>query len=168
MPPSPFAALSLIVAPAVLTNASSVLIMSTSNRLARATDRAREFAMRLERPGADHQPAAPLEMRELDAALKRALLLIRALRFFYSSLGGFASAALLSLVGAVMAGTTSSGFTRTLEVVALGAGLLAVGGLVAGAFLLVTETRLAVDILRERAADIRARIAAPPQPPALG
>ena len=33
---NPFAALSLIVAPVILTNASSVLAMSTSNRLARA------------------------------------------------------------------------------------------------------------------------------------
>ena len=41
MDPNPFAALSLIVAPAILTNASSVLSMSTSNRLARAVDRPR-------------------------------------------------------------------------------------------------------------------------------
>lgn len=45
---NPFAALSLIVAPAILTNASSVLAMSTSNRLARAVDRARELARQLE------------------------------------------------------------------------------------------------------------------------
>ena len=32
MDPNPFAVLSFIVAPAILTNASSVLIMSTSNR----------------------------------------------------------------------------------------------------------------------------------------
>jgi hypothetical protein len=41
---NPFAVLSLIVAPAVLTNACSVLVLSTSNRLARATDRVRELA----------------------------------------------------------------------------------------------------------------------------
>jgi hypothetical protein len=35
-PGSPFAALSLIAAPAILTNAASLLVMSTSNRLARA------------------------------------------------------------------------------------------------------------------------------------
>ena len=45
---NPFAALSLIVAPAILTNASSILAMSTSNRLARAADRARELAKQLE------------------------------------------------------------------------------------------------------------------------
>lgn len=51
-PNSPFAALSLIVAPAVLTNASSILVLSTSNRLARAVDRARALAAELERPAA--------------------------------------------------------------------------------------------------------------------
>jgi hypothetical protein len=45
---NPFAVLSLIVAPAVLTNACSVLVLSTSNRLARATDRVRELAKQLE------------------------------------------------------------------------------------------------------------------------
>jgi hypothetical protein len=48
MDPSPFAPRSLIVAPAILTNASSVLAMSTSNRLARAVDRARDLARQLE------------------------------------------------------------------------------------------------------------------------
>jgi hypothetical protein len=158
IPPNPFAALSLIVAPAVLTNASSVLIMSTSNRLARATDRAREYAERLERDGAAEKPTAAMEMRELDVALRRALMLIRALRFFYGALGGFASATFLSLVGAVLAATTSGTFTRTLEAVALAAGLVAVGSLVAGALLLVRETRVAVDILRDRAAHVRERI----------
>lgn len=161
MPPNPFAALSLIVAPAVLTNASSVLIMSTSNRLARATDRAREYTARLERPGEASAPAAAQEVRELDAAMRRALMLIAALRFFYGALGGFASATLLSLVGAVLASTPYAGATRTLEVVALSAGLLAVGGLVAGALILVRETRVAVDVLRERAAHLRARIPTP-------
>ena len=45
---SPFAVLSLIVAPAILTNAASVLAMSTSNRLARAVDRARDLGRQLE------------------------------------------------------------------------------------------------------------------------
>jgi len=36
---NPFASLSLIAAPAVLTNASSVLALGTSNRFARAIER---------------------------------------------------------------------------------------------------------------------------------
>jgi len=48
MDSNPFAILSLIVAPAILTNATSVLVMSTSNRLARGVDRARELSKQLE------------------------------------------------------------------------------------------------------------------------
>ena len=45
---NPFALLSLIAAPAVLTNAASVLVMSTSNRFLRASERMRAFAVRIE------------------------------------------------------------------------------------------------------------------------
>ncbi len=53
---NPFAALSLIVAPALLTNASSLLVVSTSDRLARAVDRVRENSTLLE--AADPGPSA--------------------------------------------------------------------------------------------------------------
>src|SRR6478736_7025971 len=97
---NPFAVMSLIVAPAILTNACSVLVMSTSNRLARAVDRARELAKQLE--GADVSSArdASQLLDDLAANETRALLLLRALQGFYSSLSGFAAAALISLIGA--------------------------------------------------------------------
>jgi len=38
---NPFAALSILVAPAILTSASSVLCLGTANRLARVVDRTR-------------------------------------------------------------------------------------------------------------------------------
>ena len=47
---------------------------------------------------------------------------------------------------------------RVLEVAAVGAGSVAVGALVHGAVLLLRETRLAVDILHERAENVRARL----------
>ena len=53
-PANPFAAFSLIVAPAILTNASSVLAMSTGNRLARSVDRARDLARQLEAKEGSH------------------------------------------------------------------------------------------------------------------
>ena len=40
---NPFAVLSWIIAPALLTNACTLLILSTANRLARAVDRAQEL-----------------------------------------------------------------------------------------------------------------------------
>lgn len=154
---NPFAILSFIVAPAILTNASSVLAMSTSNRLARAVDRARELTKQLESPG----EVSPLEtsdrLRELAAAETRALMLIRALQSFYTALGGFAAAALISLLGAaaITAGRANSAI---FELVAIAAGLIAVGALVHGSILLVRETRIAVQVLRDRAAELRTRL----------
>src|SRR5690606_23010901 len=87
---NPFAILSFIVAPAILTNASSVLAMSTSNRLARVVDRARELTRQLEAEKEPENGVTARRLRELLAAETRSLMLIRALRSFYTALGAFA------------------------------------------------------------------------------
>ncbi len=155
--PNPFGALSLIAAPAVLTNACSVLILSTANRLARAVDRARLLTAEIERASqAGDTPHA--EVRELASAERRALLLLQALRCFYVALGGFALSAFLSLVGAVLAPRAPGVISRPMEVIALATGLVAVGALVTGTVVLVRETRIAVDTLQLRAKEARARL----------
>lgn len=156
---NPFAVLSLIVAPAILTNASSVLTMSTSNRLARAVDRARELSQQLETSTDLNSSEAMRRLHELTAAEERAMLLLQALRSFYAALGGFASATLLSLLGAVLASLRADTIVRILEVVAVLAGLIAVGAMVHGSTVLVRETRIAVTVLRERAESLRTRAA---------
>jgi hypothetical protein len=83
------------------------------------------------------------------------LILIRALRVFYVAIGGFASATLLSLIGAVIAPTGLSLLTKIMEYVGVGAGVIAVGGLLQGALLLVRETRIAVVVLQERTRRLR-------------
>ncbi len=157
-PPNPFGALSLIAAPAVLTNACSVLILSTANRLARAVDRARLLTGEIERASRDGTPTPEAELRELGSAERRALLLLQALRCFYVALGGFALSAFLSLVGAVLAPRAPGVISRPMEVVALATGLVAVGALVTGTLVLVRETRIAVDTLQLRATEARARL----------
>ena len=158
---NPFAVLSLIVAPAILTNASSVLIMSTSNRLARAVDRARELSKQLEAMDTLDTPEAQRRMRELSAAETRALLLLRGLRVFYIALGAFATAALISLLGAVIAPVELDLLGIPLNILMFGgvmAGVVAVGSLVYGSALLLRETRIAVQVLSERAQNVRARL----------
>lgn len=154
---NPFAVLSLIVAPAILTNASSVLVMSTSNRLARAVDRARELSKQLETMTDLGSSEAQRRLKELTAAEKRALLLLRGLRSFYMALGGFALAALISLLGAVLDPIGAVRTVQGLEIAGVLAGLWAVGALVYGSVLLLRDTRLAVEILSDRAASVRAR-----------
>jgi Protein of unknown function (DUF2721) len=155
---NPFAALSLIVAPAILTNASTVLTMSTGNRLARAVDRARELARQLEDPNQGSASEGARRLHELSVTETRAVLLMRALRSFYMALGGFALATLVSLMGAVAATSGQWSAVSALEIVAVAAGSAAVAALVRGATLLLRETRLAVTILHERSEQIRRRI----------
>ncbi|MFN3653478.1 MAG: DUF2721 domain-containing protein [Armatimonadota bacterium] len=152
---NPFAVLSLIVAPAVLTNAASVLIMSTSNRLARAVDRARVLSAELEQKSAPADERTPFRLRELEAVEQRSFMLLAALRHFYAALAGFASAALLSLLGAVLARSLPAALLQALEAVAVLAGLFAVGSLVLGAATLIRETRIAVLRLQERTVELR-------------
>lgn len=157
--PNPFAALSLIVAPAIMTNACTVLIMSTSNRLARTVDRARELSREIEAPEGVPEDVAARRSRDLDTAERRSLLLLRALRNVYVALSGFATAALASLLGATFVASGQTVVTTALESTAILAGAIAVASLIHASVLLVRETRLAVASLQERAAaaQLRAR-----------
>ncbi len=156
---NPFAALSLIVAPAIMTNACTVLAMSTSNRLARTADRARELSREIEGPEVVPDEVAARRSRDLGTAEARSLLLLRALRSVYMALTGFAIAALASLLGATFVAAGQSAVTLALESAAFLAGAVAVASLVYASVLLVRETRLAVASLQERAAaaQLRAR-----------
>jgi hypothetical protein len=161
---NPFAAFSLIVAPAILTNASSVLAMSTSNRLARAVDRARDLARQLEALEGPAEPGAadrrkPFErlLGELTATEQRTTMLLRVLQSFYFALGGFASSTLAALLGAVFAQFASGPVLLVLEVLAVGTGTVGVAALVRGSAILVRETAIAVRVVSERAASVRAR-----------
>lgn len=157
---NPFTALASIGAPAILTNASALLVMSTSNRLARAVDRARGLANELEAPDALDNPRAAWLMYELDAAQMRMVMLIRALRSFYLAIGGFALAALLAITGAIISPMSGPNVVLALEIGTICAGVVAVAGLVHGSQLLVRETRATVNVLKKRATRVQASFAA--------
>lgn len=155
----PFAALSLIVAPAMLTNASAIMGLSSSNRLAIATQRARELARQLEADASFSGAEAERRLQELDAASRRSQLIVRALRGFYLAMGAFALATLLSLVGAMLEAFDPLGAVRAVEIAALAAGAVAFGGLMAGSFHLLRETRIAVLQMERRHAALQAKAA---------
>lgn len=148
---TPFAALSLIVAPAVLTNACSVLALSTSNRLARAVDHAREVHRTLNEPVHLQGFDPAFQLRDLRATHRRILMLIRALRAFYSALGGFAGCALLSVLGATFFPYASYRLGGVLEAIAVLAGTGAVLTLLSGVVLIIRETKIVVEVLEEQA-----------------
>jgi hypothetical protein len=73
------------------------------------------------------------------------------LRFFYASIGSFAAAALISVIGAIVAVSAGEGVFETMAVLSLVSGTIGVAGLVIGCALMVRETQLAVQFLDEEA-----------------
>jgi uncharacterized protein DUF2721 len=152
---NPFAVLTAVVAPAILTNACSVLALGTSNRLARVVDRtrlvARELAA-LEPGGSSHaQGGYESWAAQLTGLQARTQLLVKALRVIYGSLGLFATAALVSVVGSIVTYYGQRILFQVTAGLALLAGAVAVVGLASGCALMVHETRIAVQNLAEEA-----------------
>src|SRR5256885_5049053 len=89
---SPFAVLTFVAAPALLTNASSVLALSTINRMLRTRDRMHDLFAKSE---ADEQsPASPAAaarlIEQVNRVEKQAILLLRSLHAIYVALAAFA------------------------------------------------------------------------------
>src|SRR5215471_17162391 len=95
---SPFAVLTFIVAPAILTNATSILAMSTINRMLRTRERMHElFTESLDATSS----RGPILIDQVNRVERQAVLLLTAMRWIYVSLGAFAAASLITLFGAL-------------------------------------------------------------------
>lgn len=156
---SPFAALTFIAAPALLTNASSLLMLGTSNRLARAVDRVRALAGHLDQHTDTQSRVAQLELRQMQSAEKRVLMIVRALTAFYLAIASFALATLVALIGATL---VTPLYTDTLWLVmrlTILSCLVGVASIMWGSLSLVFESRLTFRILRAEADLVRERYA---------
>lgn len=165
LPDNPFAVLTLIAAPAILTNCSSVLILSTSNRFARTVDRVRTLSNMIESgklPVTD--PMFQMRLRHLARQENRAQMLLRAMQLFYISLGSFASAALISVIGAGLARVLQQPMLLVILGFAVVVGVVGVMGLVSGCVMLVRETRIALDNLTEESEALRKKYQIDGQP----
>jgi hypothetical protein len=146
---NPLGLLTFIAAPAILTNASSILTLGTGNRFARAIDRARALSKEVGENPLDDDPMTASKLRQLRYAERRTLLLVRALTAFYVSVGSFGAASLISLVAGAFF-VVQQDLARQISLgVALLAGIVGVGGLVIGSGILVFETRMTLFMLRE-------------------
>jgi hypothetical protein len=167
---NPFTLLTFIAAPAILTNASSVLALNTANRYGRAFDRAREVGRELERTPPE-DALASFRTRLLERLTTRALLLLRAQTAFYVALGLFVLSALVSLLGAAV-GIDHPQVFRPFAALGFGIGAFATVRLAQGCFYTVQETRLAMASLRDEARLLLARhgqpVAGEPRTPAVG
>jgi tetrahydromethanopterin S-methyltransferase subunit B len=151
---NPFAVLTFIVAPAILTNATSVLAMSTINRMLRTRERMQQLYARSE-AGTKFRGAAFVE--QVNRVEKQAIHLLSALRWIYTALGAFAAASLVTLLGAVAGQLGNELFMGIVVGAGLLLGVLGVAGLVGGCLNLLHATQLSLMNIREEAALIRAR-----------
>jgi hypothetical protein len=147
---SPFAVLTLIAAPAVFTNASSVLALGTGNRLARVVDRTRQLARELHGAEAD-KATKDLWVNHLGRLEQRGSLLVRAMSFFYGAIGCFAAASIVSLLGASVVSSQYKWVFQAVVGISFVAGTVGFVGLAVGCSMLVNETRLALRSMYEEA-----------------
>src|SRR5881394_2438283 len=96
---SPFAVVTFIAAPALLTNASSVLALSTINRMLRTRDRMHDLFGKSEAGGQSAVQSRRL-VEQVNRVERQGVLLLRALYSIYIALAAFAGATLVSLLGA--------------------------------------------------------------------
>lgn len=148
LPTNPFAILTFISAPAVLTNASCVLLFGTGNRYGRAIDRVHELSEMV--AGGPLEPAElQLRVLQLESAESRTLLIVRALTCFYTSVAAFVASTLVSLIGAVQVSIPMEYGVTFSFVLAFLAGALGVFAMISGSVMLIRETRFSFQVLRE-------------------
>jgi len=153
---SPFAVLTFIAAPALLTNATSVLALSTINRMLRTRDRMSQLYARSEAVGLPELEGARL-IEQVNRVEKQAVLLLRALHSIYVALGAFAGATLVTLLGAGLAPFQDAVWFRVLVWMGLALGFVGVGGLIFGSAHLFQATQLSLLNIRAEATLIRER-----------
>jgi hypothetical protein len=165
---NPFALLSLIAAPAVLTNAASVLALSTSNRFLRASERMRGLTSRYSESLPDD--ARTSMVKQIARVERQAVMLLNALRSAYVAIGSFVSASLISILGAGVAATAKwHGAFPIFAGTALLVGVFGAVGIVTACLNLLGSTRLALLNMTEEAEAIvrreqaRAPAGAPPR-----
>lgn len=130
-PYQPFEVLTFIAAPALLTNASSLLVLSTSNRFARAVDRERQ----LEREGGPDEDIVRVQ--------RRAKMLSNALVSFYIAVSVFALGTFIALLGAGIASIGGVRIAPAITVLGICASTIGMLGIGAGAALLSIEATVA-------------------------
>lgn len=151
---NPFAVLTFIAAPAILTNATSVLAMSTINRMLRTRDRMHDLYAESENAP---KSRGVKFVEHVNRVERQALLLLNALRWIYTALGAFAAAALVTLLGSVVGQLRGGALVHVIVGSALALGFLGIAGLIGGCVNLFRATQLSLANIHEEAKAIRER-----------
>jgi Protein of unknown function (DUF2721) len=147
---NPFVVLSYVSGPALLTNATSLLLLSTTNRFARAIDRSRYLTDLLGHRSPER--VLTVEANELRIVGKRIRLIGVSIASFYLAAAMFALATVTSILGAVLAEFLGGAALDVIVVFAVFLGGVGFAAFVTGAFALVIETRMAISALSDESA----------------
>ena len=151
---NPFAVLTFIAAPAILTNAASVLAMSTINRMLRTRERMHQMFTESQDSAVAGNPDF---IAQVGRAERQGLLLLSALHWIYVAIGSFAAASLVTLIGAGVGQLGSQVLMHVIVTAGLLLGVSGVAGLIGGCVNLFKATQLSLVNIRQEAALIRAR-----------
>jgi hypothetical protein len=161
VPTNPFAVLTFISAPAILTNASCVLLFGTGNRYGRAIDRMHDLSRLVEKGVTLGQAELQLRLRQLDAGETRTLLIVRALTCFYTAVAGFVACTLISLIGAALVYRQAAlGISFSFAFAGV-AGTIGALAMMTGALMLARETTYSFRILKEERHYITEHLSSP-------
>ncbi len=147
---SPFAVLTAVAAPALLTNSSSVLVLGMGNRIARVIDRTRTVATVMASVSQDSELFQRLQGQTAQLK-KRTRYLGLALRLGYAAVGGFAAEALIAVLGGMLVHYELHFYAQAAGLAALAIGFVSVGSLVAACVYMVEESAVALDNLTDEA-----------------
>ncbi|WP_420992137.1 DUF2721 domain-containing protein [Cupriavidus sp. 30B13] len=159
--------LSFIAGPALLTNASTVLLLGATNRYGLALDRARKLAAEISDATEFHRPLAPSSSLQLATAEQRVVLLLRSMALLYVAVAGFGLGTLSFLLGVGLGQHVVPGGDGVATISLLVTTLAGVCCLVAGAGTLAWESRLSYALLSREADIMLARSRDMPKPATL-
>jgi len=148
MADNPFLPLSFIAGPAILTNATAVLLNGASIRYNLAIGLWRDLQAELHGHQMTTTAAYSDQALALTLANRRARLIVAALTLLYAAMGGFGFSTLAGLAGAMLSETQS---LPTIDLAKLGtvlSGAFGLACLLAAAVVFTLESRCTIRLLR--------------------
>jgi hypothetical protein len=143
---NPFAVITIIAAPAILTNAASILTLSTSTRLMRCLDRINHITERLDRGHLSPEMKATY-LKHIDLSHRQSEQFLNALRASYATLACFAIASLGALIGAATTTLFDEPVIETIGILSIFVGGLGVIGLLLASVNLIKASRITMVIM---------------------
>lgn len=143
---NPFAVITIIAAPAVLTNASSVLSLSTSSRMLRCLDRITHLTEKLDKGGLSDD-VKKMYAKHIDLSHRQSRQFLRALRSIYMAIASFALASFIALVGAALVAVFPHAVVETMAYLSFVAGGFGAVGFVWASIELIKAGRITITIM---------------------